>query len=92
MNKKFLIVMKNPPVSFMVDSLDEGKLITDINHLSCYQDGLSLWIPVKTDSNIAYIQEMSEDDVKAMKEKILKQRAQLEIVKPGFRIPKKRTN
>ena len=92
MNKKILVVLKNPPVSFMVDGIIRKKSLKGIKNLGCFQEGLALYIPYSVDSNIAYIQEMSEDDVKTMEEKILKQRAQLEIVKPGFRIPKKRTN
>lgn len=90
MNKKHLVVLKNPPVSFMVDSFENASFLKNVKSVSCMQEDLMLWIPVNIDSNISYIQEMSDDDVKAMNEKILKQRAQLEIVKPGFRFPKKR--
>jgi len=94
MSKKYLIVLKNPPVSFMVDGLDEGKMIIDIQHISCYQDSLSLWIPMNIDCNISYIQEMSDADIEEMQlriEEMDKQkkemRAKLLKVKPGFKIP-----
>jgi len=92
MSKKYLIVMKNPPVSFMVDSFESANFLKNVKSVSCMQEDLILWIPVDINSNISYIQEMSDEDVKAMEEKILKQRAKLEIVKPGFKIPKKRFN
>jgi len=92
MSKKYLVVLKNPPVSFMVDSYESADFLKNVKNVCCTQEDLLLWIPVSSDSNISYIQEMTDDDVKEMEAKILKQRAKLEIVNPGFTIPKKRTN
>lgn len=85
MNKKILIVLKNPPVSFMVDGLVGRKFLKGVKNLSCFQEGLALYIPYSVDSNIAYIQEMSDEDVEAVKAKLLAQRSKLE--KPKFKFP-----
>ena len=85
MDKKILVVLKNPPVSFMVDGIIGRKSLKGIKNLGCFQEGLALYIPYSGDSNIAYIQEMTDDDVEAMKEKILEQRAKL--AKPKFKFP-----
>ena len=85
MSKKYLVVLKNPPVSFMVDGFVGKKFLKGIKNLFCFQEKLALYIPILTNSNISYVQEMSDDDVEAMEEKILEQRAKL--VKPKFKFP-----
>ena len=77
--------MKNPPVSFMVDSMDEGKLIIDIPNMLFYQEGLALYVPINIDCSITYIQEMSQEDIEAVEARILEQRSKL--VKAKFKFP-----
>jgi len=94
MSKKYLIVLKNPPVSFMVDSYESSDFLKNVKSVCCTQEDLLLWIPVSSDSNISYIQEMSDADIEEMKERMeemdkkkKEMRAKLLKVKPGFKIP-----
>jgi len=90
MSKKYLIVLKNPPVSFMVDSYESADFLKNVKSVCCTQEDLLLWIPVSSDSNISYIQEMTDEDVKGMEEKIAEQRSK--IVKPKFKFPPGKSN
>ena len=90
MNKsKYLVVLKTPGTSFMVDTCDKG-FLKDTKYASFIQEDKMLWIPISIDSNIAYIMEMSAEDVDAFEESVLKARGR--ILKPKFTIPAKRTN
>lgn len=84
MNKKYLVVLKNPGTSFMVDSCEKG-FLKHIKYAAFIQEDKMLWIPVSTDCNVAYVMEMSEEDVAAFEEKIATLRSQ--IVKPKFKFP-----
>ncbi len=86
MGKKYLVVLKNPATSFMVDSFEEAKFLKGVSAVSCVQENNMLWIPISSDSNIAYVMEMSEEDVEAFEEQIANVRNK--IVKPKFVIPK----
>jgi len=99
MSKKYLIVLKNPPVSFMVDSFDEKEFFHNVKSVSCIQEEMGLLIPINSSSNISYIQEMTEDDIVEMKERMeemdkqkKEMRAKLLKVQPGFKIPSKKTH
>jgi len=92
MSKKFLVVLKNPPSSFMVDGFVGRKFLKGVKNLFCFQEGLALYLPYSVHSNIAYISEMSADEIvemeeslEAQKEKIREMRAKL--VKPKFKFP-----
>lgn len=84
MNKKCLVVLKNPGTSFMVDGI-VGKFPRHLKSMDFMQEGNRLWIPISQDSNIAYVMEMSEEDVMAFTEKIAKLRSKL--VRPEYKIP-----
>lgn len=90
MSKKFLVVLKNPPTSFMVDGYDDLKFIKRLKAVGFIQEGLRLWIPINIDSNIAYVSEMSKEEIiemekslEAQKEKLRELRAKL--VKPRLK-------
>ena len=92
MSKKYLVVLKNPMTSFMVDGYENVKFLKKCKAVNFIQEGLQLWVPVNIDSNIAYISEMSEEEIaemveslEAQKEKIRELRAKL--VKPKFKFP-----
>lgn len=93
MNKKILVVLKNPPVSFMVDGIVGRKFFKGVKNLSCFQEKLALYIPYSGDSNIAYIQEMSDEDVADMEERLEAQKKKKArelkaiLVKPNFKFP-----
>jgi len=99
MSKKYLVVLKNPPVSFMVDSYEKGFVKFMKNWAGAFtQEGLALYIPYSSDNNISYVQEMSDADVEEIKEKIeemakqkKEKRAKLLKVQPGFKIPSKKS-
>lgn len=88
--------MKNPPSSFMVDSFEKG-FLKFMKHfaLSFIQDGLQLWIPIQVDSNIAYVIEMTDDEIEAMNERLEKQKEKArellsKLVKPAKTFPSTR--
>ena len=92
MNKKILVVLKNPPVSFMVDGIIRRKSLKGIKNLGCFQEGLALYIPYSIDSNIAYIQEMSSEDVVDMEDRLEEQKEKArelkaKLIKPKFKFP-----
>lgn len=84
---KYLIALKNPPSSFMVDGFDNSKFLEFIKNIGCFQEGLSLWITTESDCNIAYIQEMSKEEVELYEEKLAQLKAKL--IKPKFIPPTK---
>lgn len=97
MDKKILVVLKNPPVSFMVDGIIGKKSLKGVKNLGCFQEGLALYIPYSGDSNIAYIQEMSDEDVEEMNEKIEMQKEKVremraKLIKPKFKMPSGKSN
>lgn len=97
MDKKILVVLKNPPVSFMVDGIVGRKFLKGVKNLGCFQEGLALYIPYSGDSNIAYIQEMTDDDVEEMQERIAetnKKRKEMraKLIKPKFKFPPGKSN
>lgn len=77
MNKKYLIVLKNPPASFMIDGFDNDRFLKDVKNIGCLQENLSLWIPTSSDCNISYIQEMTEEEVIEFEARIAKLKAKL---------------
>jgi len=98
-DKKYLVVLKNPPASFMVDGFVGKKFLKGVKNLSCFQDGQALCIPYAVDCNIAYITEMTTEEILEMEESIEAQnekrkalRAKLIKVKPHFDIPSKKTH
>lgn len=97
MDKKILVVLKNPPVSFMVDCIEGKKFLKGVKNLSCFQDQLALYIPYSGDSNIAYIQEMSDEDIEQMNEGIERQKEKVremraKLIKPKFKMPSGKLN
>lgn len=91
MSKKYLVVLKNPGASFMVDGI-VGKFPRRIKSMDFMQEGKMLYISVHADSNIAYIQEMTDEEIEEveiriveMKDKLAEMRAKL--VKPKFKFP-----
>ena len=92
MSKKYLVVMKNPPSSFMVDGFVGRKFMKGVKNLSCFQDGQALCIPYSGDCNIAYISEMTKEEILDMEERleIQKEKARelkAKLVKPKFKFP-----
>ena len=92
MTKKILVVLKNPPVSFMVDGIVGRKFLKGIKSLNCFQEGLALYIPYSIDSNIAYVQEMSSEDVVDMEDRLEEQKEKArelkaKLLKPKFKFP-----
>ncbi|MBA7497064.1 hypothetical protein ES702_07673 [subsurface metagenome] len=86
----FLVAIKNPAANFLVDSYDD--LFKDEEVMKFTQDGLLLIIPLHVNSNIAYINELSEEQVETFKESIRQAAGRIETIKPGFKFPKKRSN
>ena len=91
MNKKYLVVMKNPGASFMVNGF-VGKFPKLFKSMDFMVEGKMLWVPIRADSNIAYIQEMTDEEIEEfemriaeMKEKLNQMRAKL--LKPKFKFP-----
>ena len=92
MSKKYLVVIKNPGASFMVDAI-VGKFPRFLKSMDFMQEGKMLYIPVRVDSNIAYIQEMTDEEIEEveirieeMKDKLAEMRSKL--VKAKFKFPK----
>ena len=92
MNKKFLVVLKNPPSSFMVDGYENVKFFKQVKAVSFIQEGLRLWIPVSIDSSIAYISEMTGEEVMEMEERLKEQKEKAremraKLIKPKLKLP-----
>ena len=91
MKNSFLVVLKNPSITVMVDNFD-----VHILKESCFlftEEGLLTFIFKSVDSNISYIKEISKQQeeefltqIKAIKDKAQSGR----IVKPEFLIPTKK--
>ena len=86
----FLVALKNPPITFLVDSCD--KELSGIPLIEFRQEGLLVVIPTNVDCNIAYVQEITYEDAENIKERMDKRTGQDRIVKPKFEFPKKRMN
>ena len=84
MSEKYLVVLKNPGTSFMVDP-SEHDFTEKVECAIFLQEDKNLWIPVSVDSNIAYIMEMSEEDVAEFNHSIEMMRNKLS--KPKLTIP-----
>ena len=82
---KFLVVLKNPPLSFIVDNFDTSPLEQEVEATRMFtQDGLLLFVTKNVDANIAYVQELTqkmEDDIKKRVEERLSER---KIVRPDY--------
>ena len=70
MSKKYLVVLKNPPSSFMVDGYTDNKILKQMKMASFIQEDMALWIPIDMKCNIAYISEMTDEEVLAMEERL----------------------
>ena len=91
MSEKYLVMLKNPIASFVVDGF-VGKFSKLLKSIDFMQEGKMLWVPIQADSNIAYIQEMTDEEIEEfemriaeMKEKLNQMRAKL--LKPKFKFP-----
>ena len=86
----FLVTLKNPPVSHLVDSYSTQ--LIKIDRAEFNQEGLRLIIPTNVDCNIAYIKEITPEEAEEIKARIEQAMGQDRIVKPRFEFPKKKTN
>lgn len=88
---KFLVVLKTPPLSFIVDNFDTSPLEQEVGAVRIFtQDGLLLFVTKHVDANIAYVQEITqkmEDDIKKRVEERLSEK---KIFRPEYLTPKKR--
>ena len=91
MSKKYLVVLKNPGASFMVDGI-VGKFPRHFKSMDFMQERKLLYIPVHADSNIAYIQEMIDEEIEEFEMRIAERKEKLsekrtKLVRPKFKFP-----
>lgn len=75
MKNKFMIALKNPPTTMIIDSLPEN-YNDSFSPVEFRQDGMKLLIYLSVDSNIAFIKEVTPEEVAEMqkdRERIIQQ-------------------
>ena len=65
---KFLLSLKDPPLTYLVDSCDD-KMLKELPHVKFNQNGTALIIPTLMTSNITSIKEITDKDAEAWKER-----------------------
>ena len=90
---KFLVSLKNPPLTYLVDSF-EDKLLKELPNVKFSQGGAALIIPILVTSNIASIKEITDEEAVAWRESAREAnlKATGRITKPQFQMPGKRIN
>lgn len=90
MKNKFMLVLKSPPSSIMVDNYEN--YFKDSQVMKFTEEGLLLVVPLSVDCNIAYLKELSPEEVRDLvaynekrKEEIRKKMGQL--ITPDLKIP-----
>lgn len=87
----YLLYLKNPPASFLIDSCDDTKL-GKLEALTFTQDGFSIIVPSLITSNIAYIKQLSEEEEKLVREQMLQATGRIEPAKGAFKFPPRPAN
>lgn len=88
MKNLFLVTLKNPPVTHLIDSYSTQ--LKDVEHILFNQEGLLLIIPVDINCNIAYIKEITSDDAENILKRIKERTSESKIVKPDYLVPRKK--
>ena len=90
---KFLVSLKNPPLTYLVDSCDD-KMLEDLPHVKFNQNGVALIIPILATSNITSIKEITDKAAKKWQEaaREANRKASLDtagiVTKPDLIIPR----
>lgn len=95
MKNKFMLVLKNPPSSIMVDNYEN--YLKDDQVVKFTEDGLLLVVPISVDWNIAYIKELSPEEVRDLvtyneKQKEAIRKKMSSLITPTLKIPKGKPN
>lgn len=92
---KFLVSLKDPPLTFLVDSCDD-ELLKEVPNVKFKQGGMSLIIPTLATSTITHIKEITDEEADRFQESIreanLKRTGKIARVKPQFIIPSNKMN
>jgi len=86
----FLVTLKNPPVTHLVDKYDKIIFQGRVECVNFTQGGLGLVIPVDDKCNIAYIKEITSEEAENIKKRMEERTSEKKIVKPEFTIPGRR--
>ena len=75
MKNKFMLILKNPPTTMIIDSIPDATGYEE-EVMNLTQDGMQLIIPISSESNIAFIKEVTPEEIEEMekqKKEILEQ-------------------